>query len=267
MPNPVCSSLRDSLLAYLAEQTAAHEVDGDCVLTVPMNTADNRWVDIVIESRGTDFFVVHDDGKAADELFLQGVPQSDKRGDTLKAIGRRYGVDVDEGRFLVGCTSVHLQHSIWAVAHCSGLAMGELLRHKPNIEDEAVRDAVGGIITNYGLERHIRVQRSVSVKGETAQHSFDFLADNGNRTVAINVLNPGQSSIGRAQRYGFQGLDLRETYFAYKKLAVLAHPEVWSGEAKRIVSTMANKTIEFTTQSASSLVIVESLDELLGRAA
>jgi hypothetical protein len=177
-------------------------------------------------------------------------------------IANKYAVDLDDdGRFLVGCKADHLQHSIWAVAHCSSLVMSELLRHKPSIEDEAVRSAVGGIITSWGSDRRVRVQKNVSAQGETAQHSFDFIADDGTSKIAVNVLNPGQSSIGRAQRYGFQGLDLRNSHSSFRNLAVLAHPEVWSPAAKSLVTKMANRTIEYSAPVAS-VVLYESLDAL-----
>ena len=262
MNNLTCSSLKDSLISYLAAQTVVHESGTDCVVTVPMNTIDNRWLDITIEERGPNFFLVHDGGKSADELFLQGVLVSDKKTDVMKSIAERYGVEVSDGRFMAPCKGELLQHSIWAVAHCSGLAMADLLRHKPNVEEEAVRAAVGGIVTAWGLENHARIQRSLSVRGETGQHTFDFIAAKGNKTVAVNVLNPGSSSLARAQRYGFQGFDTRNAYKSYEKMAVLANPRIWSDEAKRIVNQFASKTVEFATPYASSGLIVESLDAL-----
>jgi hypothetical protein len=260
-----CNSIKDSFLAYLAEQTTAHSVDGDCIITVPMNTLDNRWVDVAVEEKTPGFFLVHDSGKAADELFLQGVAMSEKKFDIFRSIANRYAVELEDGRFLVGCKAEHLQHSIWAVAHCHSLAMGEILRHKPTIEDEQVRAAVGGIITSWGAERSVRVQRNVSAQGNTTQHVFDFIADDGRSKIAVNVLNPGQSSIGRAQRYGFQGLDLRAAHSSYKSLAVLAHPEVWSESAKGIVVKMANRVVEYVAPAATSS-IYQSLDHLRGAA-
>ena len=236
MNNPTCSSIKESFVAYLSEQTSVHDTGGDCIITVPMNTIDNRWVDITVESSGTNFFLVHDSGKSSDELFLQGLSLSSKKEDLLKLIANRYGVEISAGRFMVGCNSDHLQHSIWAVAHCSGLAMAEMLKHKPNVEDEAVKTAVGGIIRSWGGERGARVQQSVSVKGETSNHMFDFVTANQNGSVAVNVLVPSSGAFSRAERYGFQGLDIRESYKAYKKMAILANPDVWSSEAKRIVS-------------------------------
>lgn len=263
----LCSSLKDSLLTYLAEQTSAHDINGDCALTVPINTIDNRWVDIMVENRGPDFYLVHDSGKAVDELFLQGVAQSDQRSDLLKSIARRYGVSVEDGRFITGCPTGKLQHSIWAVAHCSGMAMGEILRHKPNIETEIVKTAVGDIVAEYGAERHIRVQPNVSAKGNTSNHSFDFIVDGATEVVAINVLNPGANAKARAERYGFQGFDLQQTHSSYQRLAVLANPSDWSSEARRLVDRFATRTVEFTNRKVTAPVLMKSLDSLLGRAA
>lgn len=259
-----CSSIKDSFLAHLGNLTDVHDSGGECVVTVPFNTVDNRWVDVIVMERGNDFFLVHDDGRSADELFLQGMSMTDGRISVLQSIAGRYGVNIDDGKFVVGCKRELLNHSIWTVAHCSALATAELLRHRTSATDEAAKTAVGQILTTWGATQGVRIQRSVPAKGYIAQHNFDFVAEGAN-VVAINVLNPSSGALARAERYGYQELDIRETYAGtWKKLAVLANPGQWSTEAKRIVSDLASKTVEFIPSSESSQsLVIEAVQELI----
>jgi hypothetical protein len=259
-----CSSLKDALVTYLSENTEVASSGNDCIITVPMNTLDNRWVDVVVEPRGSDYFHVHDSGKSADELFLQGVSPSEGRTAILQAIASRYAVHLDNGRFLVGCGRDHLQHSIWTIAQCSSLAMAEILRHHPSAEEESVKSAVGRIVTDWGKQRDYSVRSDVQEKGKIGQHTFDFVTSDSGVTVAINILNPTSGALARAERYGYQSLDLKDTAAGqWKKLAVIANPAAWSAEARRIVGSLAAGVIEFNTPSQSRSSVIDSLDELL----
>lgn len=253
MPSQVCFSIRDSFLAYLSEHTIAHDSDGDCVLTVPINTIDNRWVDVTVEDLANGAYRVHDGGKASDELFLQGVPLSDKKFDVMQLIANKYAVHVDNGRFMIECRADEIQHSISAVAHSSAMAMTELIRHRPSQEDETVKSEVGRIVYDWGLQHKYRVVSDLEVSGDTTQHKLDFLAADESHHVAVNILNPGQNSLARAQRYGFQGFDLKHNYATYKNLVVLAHPQLWSQNARGIVDRIANRTVDFSGTAAEEI--------------
>jgi len=264
MRSQVCFSIRESFLTYLSEYTVAHDSDGDCVLTVPINTIDNRWVDVTVEDLGNGVYRVHDAGKASDELFLQGVPLSDKKFDVMQLIANRYAVHVDNGSFMLECKAEDIQHSISAVAHSSAMAMTELIRHRPSQEDETVKSEVGKIIYEWGTQHKYRVVRDLEVAGDTTDHKFDFLVADELHHVAVNVLNPGQNSLARAQRYGFQGFDLAHNYATYKNLAVLANPQVWSQNARGIVTKIASRTIDFSATAPEE--IFGSMDALVNEA-
>jgi hypothetical protein len=259
-----CSSLKDSLLSYLSGMTDVSQDGDDCIVTVPINTFDNRWVDVAVEDKGSDFFLVHDSGKAADELFLQGMTFSDTRTGVFHLIANRYGVQFEEGRFIVGCKRDLLQHSVWTIAQCSSLVMSELLRHRPSADEESVKSAVGQILTSWGRNRSVRIEPSFKTNGKIAQHTFDFLATDINSIVAVNVLNPSAGALGRAERYGYQSLDLQGTRAeSWKKLAVIANPHVWSAEARRIVNKCASKTVDFVSSKDSQQYIVNTVEEMI----
>lgn len=265
---PHCSLIKESFLAYVANRTMVHEAGGECVITVPISTLDNRLVDVYVESYGKDFFRVHDSGKAVDELFLQGVSLSARKSELLLKLARHYSVSFSNDVFTAGCTSSSLDKTIWAVAHASSMAMTELLRHSPGTgEDELVKSAVEKIITSWGSDNQIIVGREISVRGELAQHTFDFVAQSERNVVAINVLSPGSSAIGRAQRYGFQGLDLLSRYPRYQKMAVLANPDSWSNESRHLVKEIATRVVEFSTIATSAREVVTTLDSLFKSAA
>jgi hypothetical protein len=265
MYQDTCLSIKDALLAYLSEFTQIVNDGDDCIMTVPINTLDDRWVDVTVVEKSKDYFVVHDSGKSVDELFLQGLSLSDTRIAILHDIAARYGVNfVDDYQFVAHCPRSLLQHSIWAVAQCSNLAMSEILRHKASVQDESATEAVGQIIDEWSKDNGVSLRSNVPAKGKIAQHSFDFVANGEHSVVAINVLNPTSGALARAQRYGYQALDLAGTSTdSWKKLAVLAKPDLWSPEPKRIVTELATQSIEFWHPNNSRAAIVNSLKRLL----
>jgi hypothetical protein len=108
----------------------------------------------------------------------------------------------------------------------------------------------------------------VHAKGRTAQHTFDSVTKSGELTIAINVLLPGSGALGRAQRYGYQSLDPEgRPEQEWKKMAILARPETWSAEAKRLVSDFAAKIVDFSNPKMAREPIRKSLEELSGDAA
>jgi len=265
MKQDTCLSIKDLLLGYLSEFTTVTQDGDECIITVPLNTLDNRWVDVVIVEKSKDYFLVHDAGKSADELFLQGMTRSEGRLAILKKIAARNGVDlVSDAVFTAHCPKDLLQHSIWAVAQSSSLAMTEILRHKSNGEEDSSNHAVGQIIREWSGEHSVRFEKGPEVRGKIAQHSFDFMASDARSVVAINVLNPASAPLSRAERYGYQALDLvGSSADSWKKMVVLAKPEVWTPEAKRIVKELADNTVEFWSLDASKSNIIASLRGLM----
>jgi hypothetical protein len=83
------------------------------------------------------------------------------------------------------------------------------------------------------------------------------------RTIAVNVLAPTSGGFGRAERYGYQALDLKNTPEGqWKKMAILTSPDRWSGDARNLISRLADKIIDFRNPSHARDPILNSLEEL-----
>lgn len=129
MPKVNCNSVRDSFLKHLTEVSTIQLVRDLCVLTVPMRTVDGRLVDVFIESRAEDYFLVHDAGKAANELILQGVNLTPSIQKNCESLATKFSVQWSEEMFQVRCKIDHLNAAILGVAMCSSLATIHLLEH------------------------------------------------------------------------------------------------------------------------------------------
>lgn len=257
-----CSSVKQSMIDYLRSMTEASQEDEDCIVTLPIVTFDQRWVDVCVTERSPGNFVVDDSGKAWDELFTQGVAMTDVVSSHFTAIANRFGVDFAKGRFRVGCNLELLQHSIWTIGQCSSLAMSELISHRPSIEKD-LKKAVGGIIRDWSIGSGFRVQADRVVEGEKTEHTFDFVAAEDANVIAINILNPGAGGLARAQRYGFQSLDLRPSPAdKWKKMAILARPDEWSNDARNLVKKLAQSVVDYRNPQNDREAIQMSLEEL-----
>lgn len=78
--NVNCDLIKQALSEYLTDRIDVQQVRDMCVATIPFTTFDNRWIDIFIEPRQTDFFLIHDGGKAVNELILQGIKVTESTG-------------------------------------------------------------------------------------------------------------------------------------------------------------------------------------------
>ena len=47
--------------------------DGRCVVSLPIETLDGRFVDVYVEFKAGGHVVVHDGGKTVSELYAQGI--------------------------------------------------------------------------------------------------------------------------------------------------------------------------------------------------
>jgi hypothetical protein len=242
--------------------TEASQDDEDCIVTLPIGTFDQRWVDVTIKQRSPWNFIVDDSGKAWDELFSQGVAMTDVTSSKFSAIANRFGVDFERGRFKVGCNLELLQHSIWTIGQCSALAMSELIGHRPSVEKD-LRKAVGGIITDWSINKGFRVQADRLAVGRTTEHTFDFVAVDVGKVIAVNILAPGSGGLARAQRYGFQALDLENRPEGHwKKMAILSRPDEWSYDARNLVKQFAQSVVDFHNRQNDTEPIQTSLEEL-----
>lgn len=262
MEQAACSSIKDSMIEYFRSMTDVIQLDQECVVTLPLNTFDDRWVDISVKERSPGYFIVDDSGRAWDELFVQGVSLTDVLASRLAAIAKRFGIHFEKRRFTVGCKLEFLQTSIWTVGQCSSLAMSELIGHKPAVEEDPKR-TVGGIITDWGHSRGFQVKPDYVVRGINTPHTFDFIARDDRHGIAVNVLAPTSGGFGRAERYGYQWYDLeKQPESRWKKMAILTRPDSWSQDARNLVNKFADKVIDFTSPKNAREPIIDSLEEL-----
>ena len=65
-----CDSVRDSLLAAFAGDLEVTTSGDKCIVTLPLKTVDDRFIDVIVEPMPDSLFVyVHDGGKSTAELF------------------------------------------------------------------------------------------------------------------------------------------------------------------------------------------------------
>jgi hypothetical protein len=239
-------------MGYIADATAVTLVGNTCVATLPIPTVDGRLVDVFVETTLGDYYVVHDAGKAINELILQGVNITDSVTQHFEALARRFKISYTDETFKATVRSNEVQAMILAVGMCSGLAMAQLVGHIPAATEEPIRVQFGHALRGWARKR-FKVAGDVTVRGGYAQHRFDFVAYPKHakaHTVAMSVLLPGSNSLAAAERFGFKATDLRATkYRNWKKVAVQGRSESWSGEAKALLVRCADVVIELPDET------------------
>ena len=239
-----CGSIKQLLIEHLASSVDVNQVRDMCVATIPFVTIDSRWVDVFIEPRAKDFFLVHDAGKAVNEIILHGIKLTSSVDKNLGLIAGRFGVAYTDEMFQTGVKINKLADRVYAIGMCSALAMTQLLDHVPMIEEESLQDHIAVALRQWNKGSLAQIERDKKVAGDLKQHHFDFLVTPRNHApVSITIVNPTAGALSAAERFGFKTKDLAQ-YPDWQHVAVQAKSEVWSQEAKRIVDRCANAVIE-----------------------
>ena len=264
MASQPCDSIRDALLEYFGDQTEVLSLRDTCVISLPIKTVDNRWIDVYIDQRMEGFYVVHDGGKTTGELISHGVKITEAKLTTLNQIAGSFGASVKDSTFVVGCKRDKLQEAIFAIAQCASLGMLEAMKHQPVIEDEPILALAGDVISEWSDGKG-KIKRRVTIQGDSASHQMDFVffpKNNGRHyPIAVNILHPSYTPMISAQRYGFLALDIDKVpmYGDWKRLAILARRGQWTPEALAIIERHAARTIQVAAGDTGSLDIRESL--------
>jgi len=266
-----CRSIRETLLTYIGEQTDVIESTQSCVITLPIKTVDARWVDVYVDRRAADFFVVHDGGKTFSELISHGVKMSDARFALLIDLAQRFGATVRERSFVIGCKADGLQEAILAIAQCAGLGMFELLKHSPTYPDLPLYGTLRERLEAWARNR-AKIDERVPVRGKTLQHEFDFVAHplRKGQTIAIKVLNPSYTPMITAKQYGFLALDVAQSeYRVWKRLVILARGDEWTPESVDLIEKHAQRVVSIRSQDLIELGgdLTQSLNALYKAAA
>jgi len=253
-----CQTTRESLMRYLAGATKVGHVGNTCVATLPIPTVDGRLVDVFVETTLGDYYVVHDGGKAINELILQGINITDSVTDHFDELARRFKISFTDETFKATVRVPDVQAMILAVGMCSSLAMAQLVGHIPAATEEPIRSQFGHVVRGWA-KRRFKVAGDVIVRGCYSRHRFDFVAypkqatahlRQAKRTVAMSVLLPGSNSLAAAERFGFKTTDLQTTqYRNWRRVAVQGRSESWSGEAKALLQRCADVVIELPDES------------------
>lgn len=241
-----CVSVKQLINDHLSSCVATQQLRELCVVTLPIDTIDRRWVDVFIEARAADYFLIHDAGKAANELILHGLRLTASVEKNMLLIASRFGVSYAEEMFQTGGKLEHLAERAFSVAMASALATTELLDRSAVIQDDtAAIEQFGAALRKWGKGK-ARISANKTVVGDLKQHQFDFAVDplRSRKPVGISIVNPTAGALSAAERFGFKTKDVPPEW---QHVAVETRSEVWSKDAKRILSRCADAVIEIPT--------------------
>lgn len=247
-----CSSLRESLVALFAASLEVTAIETGCIITLPLKTVDDRYVDVFVEPvTNSGFVYVHDGGKNTAELFTQGMHPTESQDALLKGIARRYGAVFQDGRFQIACPNdAAVYAAVLTIGQCVVLAMVDAVSHEPKIEDESLAARVSRTLQQW-QPSYVAIERRVSVPGRTGvEHQFEFVSRSivsKAQTVAVKLLPPSVGINWQIARYGFMALDLRGAAAKWPRLAVVSRVEEWSSKHLDVVRSLSSDVILLAT--------------------
>lgn len=221
---------------------------------MPLKTVDDRYIDIWIDRiPGSNFIYVHDGGKNTAELFSQGIHSTDLQEDVFRALAKRHGVYFQDGRFQKPCLNDASVHSaVMSVAQCAALAMLEVVKHEPKVEEEPLSGRVGRALRDW-QPPSVEIRRRHLVVGRMGvEHFFDFVSMPRTaavaRTVCIKLLPPSVGPSWQVSRYGFTVLDIEGTTEAsWPRLAIISKSEEWPSRAVATIQSLSEEVILLRT--------------------
>lgn len=226
-----------------------------CVVTLPLKTADARYVDVFVErmTQSASFMYVHDGGKSMSDLYAQGLHPTDTQSKRLKGIADAHGASLYNGRFQILCKSeADVQRGVFAIAQCATAAMVEVVTHSPEIEEESLSSRVGRALGVWRPE-DVEIRRHHHVTGQTGMdYKFDFvsmpISPDAGQPVALKLLPPSVGPTWQATRYGFMVHDIRGREAAYwPRLAIVSRSEEWSAQSLDVVRSLSSDVILLKT--------------------
>lgn len=249
MATSFCGSTKAAFLKALSAHTSAKTRGNVCVLTLPLRTLDGRFIEVFVEQKLGDSLLVHDAGKTAGELHLQGLHWTESRYALLAAIADKFGATLSQkGVFQIACKADVVADAILAVSQCAAVGVFEIAQHAPVVEDAPVAVQVKRAMRRWNPS-FLDVDVNVRIKGANgADHLFDCVAhhkDAKHQTVAIKTLPFGYGARVQADRYGFMVLDVKGTlYDKWRRLAVVSQVERWPLPSLKIVRKFSARTLE-----------------------
>lgn len=251
-----CSEVSEAIRAFLAKNVSAQDVPGACIVTLPVPAADGRLIDIFIESKIGSNCLIHDGGKAANEIIMSGVDLTPRIKRRFDKLARTFKVfwDSNSDMFTATCKADDLSHAVLRLAGCSALATYEIAvreAFEQEEEEAPIRAQFSAALAGWAKtarwgNKRPTIREKVSVTGRHSQHEFDFLVDGKRHSpVAVSILIPTNGSRSAAERFGFKVADTDHTEASkWKRLAVAARAEDWSDNSRGIVRACADDMIE-----------------------
>jgi hypothetical protein len=239
-----CTFLKDALVDHVTAQIGVDQLRDLCVITLPIRTLDGRLVDVFVEQRVGGYLLVHDGGKAANELILRGMDITPGINQFCLAIASRMGVTWADEMFQHGCKVEQVSMVCMAIGGCSAMTMSQLVGYAAQEEPEPIREQVKRALKKWG-KKTVRIEDNVKVAGGIKQHKFDFVAYPKGDPIAVSILTPSVSAISAADRFALKSIDLKgSAYGKWKPLAIRTHAEMWSEEASGIVEACSSGVVD-----------------------
>ena len=252
-----CQLMKAELLNFFGSAIDVTEARDYCVLTLPHKTLDDRFTSVFVQEKIPGYFLVHDGGKTAAELYAQGVHVTDLQTSVLEELAERYGATFAQGTFRFGCNADRLNAAIVAIAQCVTLGMWYILGHKPRFEDEPILHRVGAGLKEWHAPYEIEIRERYRVRGKKAQHVLNFVTfprNVPNPPIGVSVVRPSDNSVAQAKGYGFMAYDLQDTQFEnWPRVAVVMRADAWATEALDLVYSSANAVVRIDTGKEEEL--------------
>jgi hypothetical protein len=260
-----CSTIKELFVDGITENTSSQKIGEACVVSLPIPTVDGRYVDIFIEPRAANLFLLHDGGKAFNELILQGADVTEASERRLSMLATAYAVAWSDEMFQSVCKIDRVYQMAMAIGMCSSIAVSDLSAHFASVEEEPVREQADVALRHWAKKR-AKITRNEPVEGTIKQHNFDFVArSKGFLPIAISVLSPGGSPLGAAERFGFKVQDISSpTVQAWPKIVVQARAELWTNPARKILERCSTDIIPIrSNEMLRKTAMSEIMDQAL----
>ena len=98
-----CLLVKESLIRRVTAEIYVSTVMDQCVFTLPIKTFDDRSVDVFVQKRLGDLYLVHDAGITTSQLFAQGIHVTERKAFYFEEMARRLGAQYADGMFQVSC--------------------------------------------------------------------------------------------------------------------------------------------------------------------
>jgi len=257
-----CFTLKESLSVLFANELEVSAIETGCIVTLPVRTVDDRYIDVFVEPvPNSDFVYVHDGGKNTAELFAQGIHSTEGQETLLTGIARRHGAYFQNGRFQIACPNEAAVHNaIFAISQCAALAMVEVVSHEPKIEDESLTGRVARTLHAW-QPSYVEIHKRYWIKGKTGvDQLFDFVSmpvKGGAHTVAVKLLPPSVGPAWQVSRYGFLALDIEgQPESRWPRLAIISKADEWSSKQVDVIRSLSREVILLDSDHEDQLDLI-----------